>query len=203
MKSFVEQRRAAAVSAICGPFIRDADKPVPCVALTLFQDRGIPAACQGDIDALLTMILFKRVSGQPGFMGGPIEDGGYLAVSHCVMSRQMRGTNAVQQPYYFGDYHGRKTSPTIHTDLPTGEVVTVARLTQNLESLILTAGVVVDSRDVPGRCRNSLVIQVSDLPQLLSMVKGVQYHLVVAAGDYTGQLADLAERLGIEVAHFS
>ena len=82
MKSFVEQRRADVVSITCGPFIRDADKPVPCVALTLFQDRGIPAACQGDIDALLTMVLFKRVSGQPSFMGGPIEDGGRLAVSH-------------------------------------------------------------------------------------------------------------------------
>ena len=136
MRHFIRAHNAEAVTVNCGPYIRGEDLPTPCVALTLLNDEGIPAACQGDIDALLTMILFKRVSGQPSYMGGPIKDSGQLGVCHCVMSRRMCGGQAAEQPYYLSDYHGRKTGPTIHTDPPVGQEVTVARLTQNLESLL-------------------------------------------------------------------
>jgi L-fucose isomerase-like protein len=157
------------------------------VALTILNDEGIPAACQGDIDALLTMILFQRASGQPSYMGGPIEDSGQLGVCHCVMSRRMCGGQATEQPYYLSDYHGRKAGPTIHTDLPVGREVTVARLTQNLSSLLLLRGTVVASHDSNHRCRNTVAVQVADRSAVLKAVKGVQTHLVLACGGrYSG-----------------
>ena len=199
MRALTDERRADAVTVTCRPFTRGPELPVPCVAVMLLQEAGIPAACQGDIDALLTMILFKRVTGRASFMGGGIEANGHLGVSHCVMSRQMAGPDVPRQPYCLADYHGRKASPTVFTGLPEGQAVTVARLTRNLEHLILTSGTVVDCRTLQGYCRNTLIIDVGDRSRVLGALKGVQQHLVVALGDHTRELAALAEQSGIEV----
>ena len=200
VSTLVEDRGAAAAAVVCWPFIQDEALPVPCLALTLLQDRGVPAACQADIDAFLTMILFRRAGGRVSFMGGGFEADGKLEISHCVLSRRMAGPGDPPQPYYLGDYHGRKSSPTIRTSIPAGRTVTVARLTRGLQRLILTRGTVVDSLDRPGRCRNTLVIDAPDAARLLSLVKGHQNHLVVACGDHVESMTELAERAGIEPA---
>jgi L-fucose isomerase-like protein len=202
MRGYCQARDATAVTVNCGPFIRGEDMPTPCVALTFFNDQGIPAACQGDLDAMLTMILFKRAAGLPSYMGGPIADSGHLGVCHCVLSRRMCGADAPAQPYYLSDYHGRKAGPTVHTDLPAGQTVTVARLTRNLASLLLTRGTVVASHDSNHRCRNTVAVQVADRSAVLKAVKGVQSHLVLACGDHTEALAALADEAGIEVVRF-
>ncbi|MGB2823884.1 MAG: hypothetical protein WBF17_23090 [Phycisphaerae bacterium] len=200
ISALVEDHGAVAATIVCWPFIQDKALPVPCLALTLLQDRGVPAACQADIDAFLTMILFHRACGQVSFMGGGFQADGHVEISHCVLSRRMTGPAEPSQPYYLGDYHGRKSSPTIRTSIPPGRTVTIARLTRNLERLILTRGTVADSLDKPGRCRNTLVIDVPDAARLLSLVKGHQNHLVVACGDHVESMADLAERAGIKLA---
>jgi L-fucose isomerase-like protein len=197
MRAIMADRRADAATILCGLWNYD---PLPCVALTLVQDEGIPAACQGDIDALLTMMLFKRVTHWISFMGGAWNREGKLTVSHCVLSRKMAGPDAPMQSYYFGDYHGRHNSPTVHTDMPAGTTVTIARVTRNLEKLLLAPGTVIKSLDPDKGCRNTLMIAVADPPRLLSGIKGVQNHLVVAQGDHADAMASLAQNAGIEVA---
>ncbi len=199
MKGILEERGGDAVTIVCSPWIRGSDMPVPCVALTLLQEDGTPAACQGDTDALLTMVMFKRASGLASFMGGAMKAGGHLGVSHCVLSRQMLGTMTPQQSYYISDYHGRKNSPTIHTAIPKGTPVTVARLTHNLKNLILTSGRVVGDQDLKDRCRNTVVVEVKDRATVLRAVKGIQQHLVVACGDLRNAMTALAKEAGIGV----
>jgi len=200
VSTLIEDRGAVAATIVCRPFIQDEALPVPCLALTLLQDRGVPAACQADIDAFLTMILFRRATGQVSFMGGGFQADGKLEISHCVLSRRMTAPGDPPQPYYLSDYHGRKSSPTVRTSIPAGRTVTIARLTRDLQRLILTRGTVVDSLDRPGRCRNTLIIDVPDAARLLGLVKGHQNHLVVACGDHVESMAELAERAGIEPA---
>ena len=199
MNQILEERVGNALTIVCGPWIKGEGLPVPCVALMLFQEQGIPAACQGDIDALLTMILFKRVAGLTSFMGGAIKARGHLGINHCVLARKMLGADETLQPYILGDYHGRKSSPTVWTEVPSGETVTVARLTRNLEQLILTTGTVIACPNDNWRCRNTMVIQGPDRNRVFEAVKGVQNHYVVACGDHTYALTKLAEGKGIEV----
>jgi L-fucose isomerase-like protein len=199
MEQMVEEHGAQATTIVCRGLIHSETLPVPCVALTLFQDRGIPAACQGDLDALLTMILFQRVAKRPSCMGNPFDEDGMVVVSHCVMSRKMLGFDEKPQPYYLADYHGRKASVTVHTDLPKGQTVTYGRFTKNLQSLILGAGEVVDSFDRDGICRNGLKITVGDMERLLEVRMDHQYHFAVVAGDHRPELVDFADEAGIKI----
>ncbi len=131
-----------------------------------------------------------------------LNDDGVPAACHCVMSRRMCADRTTIRPYYLGDYHGRKAGPTIHTDLPVGQEVTVARLTKDLESLLLVRGTVVVSHDSNHRCRNTVAVEVADRSAVLKAVKGVQTHLVLACGDHTEALLALAAEAGIRVTWF-
>jgi len=197
MRAMIAECKACAATIACRDF-RTEKLLVPCVALTLLQEHGIPACCQVDIDAVLTMVLFKWAIGLVSFMGGAEAEDDRLKVSHCVLSRKMNGSAACQ-PYYLAGYHRNKSGPTIHTSLPAGQPVTVARLTRNLERLLIAQGKVVECRDEPGRCRNMLVIQVGNVQKLMTMVRGIQYHLVVACGHYLPRMRDLATKAGINV----
>jgi hypothetical protein len=78
--------------------------------LTLLADHGVPAGCQGDIDAVLTMALYHRAAGVVSFMGCGFRHGNQLVVVHCVLPRKMKGPGAFQ-PYSGGaryeSQHGR------------------------------------------------------------------------------------------------
>lgn len=199
MQHYVDEYDAQAVTIICGPWIRGEGRPTPCMALMLFQEAGIPTACQSDIEALVTMILFKRLAGQPSFMGGAIKARGTLGINHCTLCRNMTGTEGALQPYVVSTYHGRKDTPTVWTQVPAGETVTVARLTQNLGKLLLFKGSVVASDTHNTRCRNTLVVDVPDRNRVFNAVKGIQSHYVVACGDHVQALSEWAQARQIQV----
>ena len=199
MNHFVDEYQASAVTIVCRPWIQNRETTTPCIALMLFQEAGVPAACQGDLGALLTMVLFKRVAGVMSVMGNNFEVNGQLGIGHCVLSRQFCASAGTRNPYYLSDYHGRQPSPTVHSLLQADQVVTMARLSQNLEQLILISGVLVGNRDLPERCRNTLIIQVTDTNHVLDMMKGVQQHLVVACGDHHQALTDYVQARDITV----
>jgi L-fucose isomerase-like protein len=194
IRELLDEHDGDAVTIVCRTF-REAGAPVPCVALNLMQEDGVPAACQGDVDALLTMILLRRAGASSSFMGNPGEQEGKLAVSHCVLSRRMVSSDGASSSYSLAPYHGDATHPTILTDLPEGQPVTVARLTRDLKGLILTSGTLCGSLDEPGMCTNGLLIDVPNLHEVLDTVLGNQYHLVVACGDYIADLSSEAERI--------
>jgi L-fucose isomerase-like protein len=199
MRHFAETRQADAVTVACGPWIRGEALPVPCVALMLFQEQGMPAACQGDIDALLTMVLFKRAAGLASFMGGAINAEEHLGINHCVICRNLPAPGTELAPYVISTYHGRKDSPTLWADIPTGETVTIGRLTKNLDRLLLLSGTLVGNKIDSRGCRNTLVIDVPDPNRVLDAVKGIQNHYVVAYGDHAEALAEMAAAYGIDV----
>jgi hypothetical protein len=78
--------------------------------------------------------------------------------------------------------------------------VTLARLTKDLERLLLTSGTLVACENSEERCRNTLLIDGVDRDALLGSVKGHQNHWVVACGDHVAALSHAAEQAGIEAA---
>ena len=42
-----------------------------CLALSLLNDEGIPAGCEGDLQSIMTLLMVKELIGKPGFMANP------------------------------------------------------------------------------------------------------------------------------------
>lgn len=201
-RDLIEERDADAVTVSCAAWKSGAEGPLPCVALTLLQERGVPAVCQGDLDALLTAVLLARVGARPTFVGGGVPAEGGLEVSHCVLPRRLGGLDRPLRPYHLADYHGTGRGCTIHTGAPVGEPATVARLTTDLDSLLVGVGTIEAAEDRPDRCRNTLRLRMDGAGDLLNRLKGHQQHLVVAGGGHADALAGAAEEAGIPVRWF-
>ncbi len=197
LRSLVDEHSAAAITIVCADWKAPSERPVPCVPLMLLGEEGIPSGCQGDLDALATMLLFRRAAGRCSFMGGLHERAGKAVVSHDVLPRNFADPETFS-PYTIADYHGDRPSPTVHVKLPPGLPVTLARLTKDLESLILARGTLVECADAPIRCRNALVIETDSLEKLMSLRVDTQYHFAVARGDCVEPMAEAARNAGIE-----
>lgn len=81
----VERHRLDAVTVRCFDLLGPLNN-TGCVALSRLNDRGITAACEGDLPALLTMMVLQRLSGRPTFMANPSAvsgDGGRITFGHC------------------------------------------------------------------------------------------------------------------------
>ncbi|MDD3147439.1 MAG: hypothetical protein PHD82_09065, partial [Candidatus Riflebacteria bacterium] len=56
-----------------------------CLALARLNDDGIPAACEGDVPAMLTMMVTKAITKKPGFMANPSSvSGSQVTFAHCT-----------------------------------------------------------------------------------------------------------------------
>ena len=68
-------------------------KGFPCLGFTRLRDSGFPAACEGDMDSLLTMLLFQYAADRPGFQGNATFDTSRNALwtAHCTAPLQMDG----------------------------------------------------------------------------------------------------------------
>ena len=67
-------------------------KNTGCLALAKLNAEGIPAACEGDVPTLLTMVLANRITGCSGFQCNPARvntDNGEMLWAHCTIPLNM------------------------------------------------------------------------------------------------------------------
>ncbi len=74
----------------------------PCLGFSRLNDRGIPAACDGDMDCLLTMLIFQHALNRAGFLGnaGGVDTAkNAFHLSHCSAPLKMEGPASAKAPY--------------------------------------------------------------------------------------------------------
>ena len=198
MKGLLEEKNAQALTMAYG----DNPLPVPCVAYTNLRDEGIPAACEADINSLLSMTIMHYIADKPSFMGNifidPADEN--VIISHCVCPRRMLGYNTKPAPYMLRPYHTEKFtgSLTAFVKMKKGQEITLWRLSGDLKNMLITKGIVVDSTEYKGGgayCRVKTKVKINDPRELVHKASG--NHHVVVYGDYTDQLRKLNEILGI------
>ena len=105
-------------------------KNTGCIALSKLNDEGIPAACEGDIPTLLTMMLCKKLTGEPCFQVNParIKADGEMLFAHCTLPLKMTEKHEYTTHFESG------IGVAIHGDLPTGDY-TLVKLSGDLKRL--------------------------------------------------------------------
>jgi L-fucose isomerase-like protein len=197
MKDLLKEKKAQALTMAYG----DNPLPVPCVAYTNLRDEGMPAACEADINSLLSMTIMHYVADKPSFMGNMFIDPAdkNLIISHCVCPRRMQGYNTKPEPYVLRPYHIEKFagSLTAFVKMKKGQEITLWRLNGDLKSMLITKGKIVDCVEYKGEtyCRVKTKVKINNPRELVHKTSG--NHHVIVYGDYTEQLRKLNEILGI------
>ena len=83
LKEIVLREKLQGVTLRCFDLLTTV-KNTGCIALSKLNDEGIPAACEGDIPTLLTMMLCKKLTGEVCFQVNParIQTNGEILFAH-------------------------------------------------------------------------------------------------------------------------
>lgn len=129
-------------------------KNTGCLALSHLNDEGIPAACEGDIPLLLTMMLCQKLTHQPGFQVNParIQADGRMLWAHCTLPLTMTEQHSLTTHFESGIGVG------IHGELPLGDY-TLVKMSVDLSELLAEDVELVANQYESNLCRTQVWLQ--------------------------------------------
>lgn len=129
-------------------------KNTGCIALSKLNDEGIPAACEGDIPTLLTMMVCKRLTGEVGFQVNParIQPDGQILFAHCTLPLKMTTKHELTTHFESG------IGVAIHGELPVGEY-TLVKLSGDMKRLLAEDVTLGRCQYEPNLCRTQVWIK--------------------------------------------
>lgn len=185
-------------------------KGFPCLGFARLRDNGIPAACEGDMDSLLTMLLFQYAIDRPGFQGNATFDTSrnVLWTAHCTAPLKMDGPDGKEAPYLLrghSEVGGSGCVPEVQYRV--GETITRTKLV-NLDTILASTGKIIEvpKKSVHG-CRTQIVTEVHDAAKMAANWSSVLetedamtlLHRVVFYGDQMDNVHHLARLMGMKV----
>jgi L-fucose isomerase-like protein len=192
LEALVRKHDLNSLSVRCFDYIGK-HKATGCYAISLFNDRGIAAGCEGDIPATVAMVTLGEASGSPTFLANPTYINGHkLVLAHCTIAPKL--TSKFQYRTHFESGLGVAISGT----LKDGERVTVARFSRDYGILRAGAGVITKGDAWSDKlCRTQAEIKM-DGDATVFRDRPLGNHLVMTYGDHTDTLHTIASLAGIE-----
>jgi len=188
----------------------------PCLGFSRLNDRGIPAACDGDMDCLLTMLIFQHALNRAGFLGnagGVDTSKNAFHLSHCSAPLRMEGPAGPKAPYLLRRHAEVRGGAVTEVHYRIGQEITFTKLV-HLDTLLMFKGKIIEVPKVPeGKergCRTELVAEVDNADKLLANWGGgvlgdsakdyyASLHRVAYYGDHTQSIRHLAHLMGLKV----
>jgi len=209
LSDHMSERGCDAVSVGCLEVMYQHRRRPFCFVLATLRDLGLPAGCESDATATLTMLILELIAARPAYMGNLVladPDENLVAISHGCSPRFMLGRDAPPLPYRL--VHSHSVPPfsrtaaggaglTSYVDYgERGQRVTICRIDADLEDFFLSSGEIIDCRDTI--CdRTTLTARVGDARAFVREASG--NHQVLIYGDFQREIAAFCELAGIRV----
>ncbi|MBP5487967.1 MAG: hypothetical protein J6X77_00180 [Bacteroidales bacterium] len=145
-----------------------------CLSLARFNAAGIPAACEGDVPALLSMAIARAVTGSTGFMANPSRmdpAAGKIVFAHCTVPFDMVDSAALDTHFESGIGVG------IKGHIPSAPA-TILKVSGDLSRVFIAEGTIVRNLSEPDLCRTQIELCLDD-PSLVG-----SYFLTAPIGNH-------------------
>ena len=126
-----------------------------CLALALLNAEGIPAGCEGDMPALLTMAVGNALTGQCGFQANPSHidpQTGEILLAHCTVPMNMIGK------YSFNTHFESGIGIALHGELPVGKC-TIFKLSGDLSRSFCCKAEILRNQYEKNLCRTQIILK--------------------------------------------
>ena len=211
--SLLEQEKADAVTMDCLGVLGPRQISLPCLAWSKLNDSGIPAACEGDLEACLTHCVIQYLFDKPAFQQDPVAETakGCLIGSHCSCPTKLAGLQTEPEPYSIMNHHGKRDA-TLKPEWKLGQTVTVADMilpvaqnslrkptveyTDGKPKMLISTGEVVEQKSIPpaGGC---VVAPMVKLQGVESYLDYPGFHQMFFYGDHKQELKHFSQLYGI------
>jgi L-fucose isomerase-like protein len=153
-----------------------------CLALSLFNRAGIPAACEGDVPSLLTMMIASGLTQTPVFMANPVNydrSQNTIEMAHCTIPLSMI------ERYSLNTHFESGISVAVQGDIAPGEYFTAVKwLGGKLQRFFVSEGISLEADHYDNRCRTQLKLRLTE-PVDSFLDKAIANHLLLVKGRHS------------------
>ena len=162
-------------------------KNTACLAFALLNEEGIIAACEGDVPALLTMLMINAVSKQPSFMANPSKidlNESTIMFAHCTLPLNMCKDYSLMTHFESGLGIG------VRGVLNKSEI-TIVKIAPNLKDILCITGSIIDNLTLDSYCRTQIMVKM-EIEGLFDFLKeSFGNHILIAYGNIHDQVLTL------------
>ena len=149
-----------------------------CLALASFNADGFPASCEGDVPALLSMMISQALTGFTGFQANPSRidvETGEILFAHCTVPFNMVSNWQYDTHFESGIGVG------IHGEIPEGPV-TVFKVSGKLDRFFAAEGELLYNQYEDNLCRTQVVLKVKPEEARYFLTKPIGNHHIIVPG---------------------
>ena len=202
LKRILERERGDAVMMTCLPGLRHPRRHVPpCMGFMDLRDEGIPAGCESDLDATLTLMLLEYLFDKPGFQHNPSADTErklYFG-AHCTSPTRLWGRNGPAERYVLRSHAEAGWGCVPQVLLSVGQRVTFAKLHSKPTppEMVIYSGTIAGCPANPpaGGCRTNVEVKVDGLEDPAEVKS---HHLCLCYGDHAAALRSFCRLHGLK-----
>lgn len=179
MKLICQKKQLDAVTLSCFSLISKLGT-TGCLALSLLNDEGIPAGCEGDLQSIFTMLVAKTLTGQTGFMTNPSfidEERNEILLAHCTIGTRMT------ERFNIRNHFETNSGIAIQGILPKGEVTLVKCAGECLDEYFVTTGQLTENTDYENTCRTQVKVR-PDKPVDYFLRNSLGNHHILLTGNH-------------------
>lgn len=155
-----------------------------CIALARLNAAGIPAACEGDVPALLSMMIAHALTGCTGFQANPSRidtESGELLFAHCTIPLDI--PSSIQYDTHFESGIGVG----IHGEFPEGPV-TLFKVSGELGRCFLAEGQLLRNQYEDNLCRTQVVVKIQPEEARYFLTNPIGNHHILLPGHHKALL---------------
>lgn len=158
-----------------------------CLALARLNSEGYVAGCEGDVPAMLSMMIGRAVSGVSGFQANPSSidsETGEIVFSHCTVPLDMVSSFGLDTHFESGIGVG------IRGQLPSGPV-TVFKVSGDLSRHFVCEGELLRCEAKPDLCRTQTVLRLPASAASYFLSEPIGNHHIILPGHHAAVLEAL------------
>lgn len=155
-----------------------------CLTLSMLNDEGIVAGCEGDLQSLFTMLLIRIITGKSSFIGNVAQvfpSSNDIIMSHCTV-----GFKQTEQ-FILRSHMETDSSISIQGILPTGDVTIVKCGGECLDEYYLSSGTLIENTNYLSMCRTQFKVHL-DTPVDYFLKNAIGNHHILVRGNYVDTL---------------
>ena len=169
-------------------------KNTGCLALAKLNSEGYVAGCEGDVPAMLSMMIVRALLGVSGFQANPSNinpETGEMLFAHCTIPFDM------VEEYELDTHFESGIGVGIRGFMKEG-AVTIFKLSGDLSRYFVAEGTLVRNQAKPDLCRTQQVIELSDKSQTAYFMKNpIGNHHIIMPGYQRDLINGLLDSLGL------
>ena len=187
LKALIEDERLSGLTLRCFDLL-GALHNTGCLALARLNAEGIPAGCEGDIPALLSLAVVQAALGHPGFQANPSRidpTTGEVLFAHCTI-----GLSLVDR-FDFDTHFESGIGVGIRGHFPEGPV-TVYKLSGDLKRRFIAEGEVLGNQAECDLCRTQVIVRLAPEDARRFLTDPIGNHHILVPGHHKALLEEMA-----------